>query len=140
MNTDNRMRGFTLIEILVVVIIMGVLAALILPRFVNSPEKAMVGEANQMIGTLIRAQIANSALGVPFVTVTDNTSASDWNRLGMNPPADSGANKFNYTCVVDTCTATRVGQAAKTVALTTGMVWNCGADYRALTNGGCTFG
>ena len=143
MNADNRRRGFTLIEILIVVVIMGILAALVIPRFMNGPEKAIVGEANQMIGALIRAEQANSDLGIAFVAITDNTSASDWNRLGMTPPATSGANKFNYTCVAgtSTCTATRVTNNANTVSLTMGnMTWTCAGEYRGMTNGGCTLG
>ena len=52
----KRQKGFTLIEVLIVVVILGVLAALIIPRFLNAPEKAIVAEANQLLGSLIRAQ------------------------------------------------------------------------------------
>ncbi len=37
---SSDQRGFTLIEIMVVVVILGVLAALIVPRFLDRPEEA----------------------------------------------------------------------------------------------------
>ena len=56
-------RGFTLIEILIVVVVVGILASLILPRMLAAPEKAMILEANQLIGAMIRAQQANIDTG-----------------------------------------------------------------------------
>ncbi|RLB74245.1 MAG: type II secretion system protein GspG [Deltaproteobacteria bacterium] len=36
----RNQRGFTLIEIMVVVVILGILAAIVVPRLLNEPEKA----------------------------------------------------------------------------------------------------
>ena len=44
--------AFTLIEIMVVVIVIGVLSALILPSFLGRAEKARVATAKQQIGVL----------------------------------------------------------------------------------------
>jgi prepilin-type N-terminal cleavage/methylation domain-containing protein len=138
----KRKKGFTLIEVLIVVVIIGVLAALIIPRFLTAPEKAIVAEANQMIGTLIRAQQANIDTGGSFVTIADNTTAVSWNKLQLNTPGAaviSGAGaKFSYTCTSPVCTATRSGAAAKSVGRNLSGAWTCGTEYTAMSYGGCT--
>ncbi len=48
----NKQRGFTLIEIMVVVIILGLLAALVLPKFLGQEEKAKIQVAKTQIRSL----------------------------------------------------------------------------------------
>lgn len=45
-------RGFTLIEVMVVVVILSVLAALVVPRIMDSPERARIVKAKQDIRAL----------------------------------------------------------------------------------------
>ncbi|MFP3871158.1 MAG: type II secretion system major pseudopilin GspG [Syntrophobacteria bacterium] len=47
--------GFTLIEIMVVIIILGILAGLIVPRFMEEPEKARAVKAKMQIESLSMA-------------------------------------------------------------------------------------
>jgi len=51
----NRQRGFSLIEIMVVVVIMGILAALVVPNLLDRPDQARVVAARQDISSLMQA-------------------------------------------------------------------------------------
>jgi general secretion pathway protein G len=51
----GQQRGFTLIEIMVVVVIMGVLAALLVPRLMGRADDARVLAAKQDISTLMQS-------------------------------------------------------------------------------------
>lgn len=51
----RRQRGFSLIEIMVVVVIMGVLAALVVPNVMDRPDQARVVAAKQDIGAIMQA-------------------------------------------------------------------------------------
>ncbi len=48
-------RGFSLIEIMVVVVIMGIMAALIVPNLMDRPDQARIIAARQDIGALMQA-------------------------------------------------------------------------------------
>jgi general secretion pathway protein G len=50
-----RPRGFTLIEVMVVVAILAILASLIVPKIIGRPDEARVIAARQDIATLMQA-------------------------------------------------------------------------------------
>lgn len=105
----NR-KGFTLIEILIVIVILAVLATIVLPRMLAQPENALVAEANQQLGALARAQdnykqLTGSATGITPI---------NWATLGLQNP---GATRFTYACTGTTCTATRVGGTGGTITI-----------------------
>lgn len=51
-HTTHRQRGFTLIEVMVVVVILGILAAIVVPRIMDRPDEARITKARQDIRAL----------------------------------------------------------------------------------------
>lgn len=50
-----RQNGFTLLEVMVVVVILGILAALMVPKIISRPDEARVIAAKQDVASLMQA-------------------------------------------------------------------------------------
>ena len=81
--------GFTLTEILIVVIIVGILATLALPMLVKTLEKAKLGEAASNLN-LIRT-------GEKIYFLEWSTFTSDLDSLNIEDPNDATKRYFDYT-------------------------------------------
>jgi general secretion pathway protein G len=55
MKASNGQGGFTLLEVMVVVVILGILAALVVPKIISRPDEARVIAARQDIASLMQA-------------------------------------------------------------------------------------
>jgi prepilin-type N-terminal cleavage/methylation domain-containing protein len=132
----KKQKGFTLIEILIVVIILAILASMVLPRFLNQTESAYVAEAQQVLGVLRRAQANQADLGVTVaeLAVADTKDNTKMAPLGLKGILDTN---FSYECTEGgaTCKATRKSGAASggTVSLTLDGAFSCdGKKYVAV--------
>jgi prepilin-type N-terminal cleavage/methylation domain-containing protein len=103
----NR-KGFTLIELMIVVVIIGILAALAIPRFMQASSKAKQSEAKQILKQIYTMQHAYRQANAAYGDAGATAAAGDqFPQIGVE--IQQGA-KYTYVMEADattfTCTAT----------------------------------
>lgn len=111
--SKNGKSGFTLIELMVVVVIIGILAGLIVPRIMGSDDKAREAKAKMQIESIETAlklyKLDNGAyptteqgLRALVETPTVGNLAKNWRQGGYlekgRIPKDPWGNEFIYIC------------------------------------------
>ncbi len=116
MTRTRRLSGFSLVELMIVVVIVGILAAIAIPAFTAYMQKSKTSEATTFIGEIKQRQeafraefgrYASPSAGPadvwPVTAYAANGVAwgapapgSGWSQLGARP---DGYVRFRYSCV-----------------------------------------
>lgn len=133
-NFHRNSRGFTLIELMIVVVIIGILAALAIPRFMRSTTKSKQSEAKQLLKQIYTMQRAYRQEFNSYCLsgITASATASDaFRRIGVDIQASArysylmaaAVNTFSCTAtadldddvIIDTWTINQTGALVNTI-------------------------
>lgn len=103
----NNQRGFSLIEIMVVVVILGILASIVVPKIINRPDEARVIKAKQDILSIQNAldlykldngtyPTTDQGLKALVEKPTSNPIPMDWKPYLKSVPKDPWNREYLY--------------------------------------------
>jgi len=124
MTLKLKNKGFTLIELMVVIVIIGVLASLAIPRFTEASLKAKIAEAPRVNASYVSAQLASLAEDGVLKTegglIFEKPTNSKW-------WVYNGATAGTFTATAQSMNATVNGQTLTTTVNASGNVSNTAA-------------
>jgi len=105
----KNQKGFTLVELMIVIVIVGILAAVAVPIYTGNVKKAKQSECDAALGTIRTALRVYYAEHGAYPTVT-NHAVADWDTLDISTHDLTGkyfsASTYKLTSTANTYTIT----------------------------------
>lgn len=128
-----KAKGFTLVEILIVVVILGILAAIVVPQFTNAANEARTGNVATQVSTLEnQLELYAAQNGGQYPTVAELNAAAANGDTGWSVMLDGNyikelpVNPFDGTHAVTAWDST--GESSESVLYDDSTGWNYDPD------------
>ncbi len=127
MNRFRKAKGFTLIELMVVIVIIGVLAAIAIPKFMDASVKAKVSEIPTVLASYEHGELAYLAEKASLSTaiadlVFDATTATNSKWFGYTYAAGAATNSYTSSNSAGPLGPITAGSTAETQVSNTGAI------------------